>query len=104
RGRRDRGPPRGGGVPGRWGLGMPPLREGFGRVGLGRSYHDPRTEAHAIDMDVDKACLAPVALDGGLRVRRVEALDASSEECADADPSLRDRAADERQSERRVCA
>src|SRR5438034_11512246 len=74
RGRRDRGPPRGGGVPGRWGLGIPPLREGFGRVGLGRSYHDPRTEAHAIDMDVDKACLAPVALDGGLRVRRVEAL------------------------------
>src|SRR5205823_1181744 len=71
---------------------------------LHTGHYDTRPEAHLRDLDVDQPRLTPVALECVLRVRGVEALDAPLKECADPRPLVRDRAADERQSDRRVGA
>src|SRR5437870_4526468 len=104
--RHHRGPPRDG-VPAEASEagGTPSRKEGFGGAGGPNAGDDHTgTEAHAIDVDIDQSRLAPVALNDLLRVRGVEALDASSKEGADARPLLRDRAANEGQSDRGVRA
>src|SRR5437773_12183393 len=77
--RHHQGPPRDG-VPAEASEagGTPSRKEGFGGAGRFDSGHyDARPEAHARDMDIEKPGLTPIALDGLMRVRRVEALDAA---------------------------
>ena len=76
----------------------------FGGAILHTGHYYACAEAHSREVDVDETRLTPVPLERVLRVRRVEALDASAEKCADARPLLRNRSTDERQPDSCVSA
>src|SRR5438132_1106483 len=77
-----------------------PRRAGaLGGAGLHGAHQDTGAETHSIHADLSQSRVGPISLDVGA-VLTIESLDAPPQKCADARPLLRDRAADQRESDR----
>src|SRR5438132_10269932 len=77
-----------------------PRRAGaLGGAGFHGAHHDTGAETHSIHTDLSQSRVGPISPDVGA-VLAIESLDAPPQKCADARPLLRDRAADQRESDR----